>query len=111
MTPQDHKNAINAAMMRCVRYRDTPSSGEAVEAHDAAVQALVRDYEIAITLGEYLAARLEKAASDLGKAQRIIEIRTAVNKVLESEVHELTAQMEAVGAGGVDGRRITGEKS
>lgn len=86
MTPQEHKNAINAAMMRCVRYRDTENSGEAVEAHDAAVQALVRDYEIAITLGEYLAARLEKAASDL---------------------EAMHAQMEAVGAGGVDGRRIT----
>lgn len=87
MTPQDHKNAINAAMMRCVRYRDTPSSGEAVEAHDAAVQALVREYEIAITLGEYLGARLVKAVSEL---------------------EAMTAQMEAIGAGGVDGRRITG---
>lgn len=87
MTPQDHKNAINAAMMRCMRERDTEKSGEAVGAHDAAVQALVREYEIAITLGEYLGARLEKALSDL---------------------EAMTAQMEAVGAGGVDGRRITG---
>lgn len=111
MTPQDHKNAINAAMMRCVRCRDTEDSGDAVGSHDAAVQALVRDYEIAITLGEYLAARLEKAVSSLEKARHTIELRTAVNKVLEAEVHELHAQMEAVGAGGVDGRRITGERA
>lgn len=108
MTPQEHKNAINAAMMRCVRYRDTPDSGEAVEAHDEAVAALVRCYEAALRHGEYIESLLRKALSDLEKARHTIELRTAVNTILEAEVHELTAQMEAVGAGGVDGRRITG---
>lgn len=83
MTPQDHKNAINAAMMRCVRYRDTENSGEAVEAHDAAVAALALDYEVSLRNAEYLEAKLQK----------------------------LAAEMEAIGAGGVDGRRITGERA
>lgn len=80
MTPQDHKNAINAAMMRCMRDRDTENSGEAVAAHDAAVAALALDYEVSLRNAEYLEAKLQK----------------------------LAAEMEAIGAGGVDGRRITG---
>ena len=80
MTPQDHKNAILAAMLRCCRAYGTTASPGAIAGFEQALDVLVKELEVSSADRVYLEAKLQK----------------------------LAAEMEAVGAGGVDGRRITG---
>ncbi|MGE4368038.1 MAG: hypothetical protein AB7E12_00010 [Burkholderiaceae bacterium] len=108
MTPDEHKNAIMGALLRCCRAYGTSASGGAITGFEQHLDELVRMYTACLAHNDMQNAQIQLLKRDLEEAHRIIELRTAVNKVLESEVHELTAQMEAIGAGGVDGRRITG---
>jgi hypothetical protein len=83
MTPQEHKNAINAAMMRCCRAYGTSASGGAITGFEQHLDELVRMYTACL----------------------------AHNEMQNAQIQLLKRDLEAIGAGGVDGRRITGEKS
>ncbi len=48
---------------------------------------------------------------DYQKALELVQRRQVVIKILEGEVNELLFQMEAIGAGGVSGQRITSTDS
>lgn len=111
MTPQEHKNAIMAALLRTNRAYGTSAHSGALAGFEQHLDELVNMYTACLAHNDMQNAQIQLLKRDLEEAQRIIELRTVVNKVLESEVHELHAQMEAVGAGGVDGRRITGENA
>lgn len=104
MTPQDHKNAINAAMFLCRRERDTENSGAAIVAHDEAVDAAVKELGILAAIIEVHEAQFQWFKRELEVARETIERREAVIRALESDI-------ESIGAGGVSAQRITGERA
>lgn len=61
----------------------------------------------ALMLLEVANAEAASLRQQLAEAHQIIQRREAVIAVLERDIHQLELQMEAVGAGGVSGKRIT----
>lgn len=67
MTPEQHRNAITHAMLRCCRAYGTSASAGAIAGFEAALNDLLKLHEACLAHNEMLAALLQMSPESRGR--------------------------------------------